>query len=287
MDKVIPKFYIPKKFSNERKIIATAIVKSQCEVLGVAIKYLRSNLMVYEGQKITEKPKSKSVIENYLRGFYAVDLMKLDGKLYSEADPHLRLTDKNLVKISAKAKVEVIKPLESLVDLDDALFEEKFLQLVAQSSELFKSYVLDISAFSRDEYKKLSKEKQIELLRGRCNYTEVSEEGLRALNIFLEDKTYIDNYLALFNFIKTNYEYTSQDNLGLIPIGLIINDLKSKSNYKEEEFKKFLMQLKYTNRIALKTTKNQLAKSGDLELVDIHGMKYGFVKLLNSSELEV
>ncbi len=128
---------------------------------------------------------------------------------------------------------------------------------------------------------------QIDFLKNRCGYTEVIQEGLGSLNIFLEDKTNIDSYLSLFKFINLNYSKLAQENFGLIPIGKVVDDLKRKSNYQEDEFKSFLMQLKYTNRIVLKTTKSQLAKSRNLELMDIHGIRYGFLKLIDSTTPEV
>lgn len=288
MNKVIPKFWIPNRFSDERRIISLAIVENKGRNLKAVYEWLQSKLTVQDGRESQGKPKSERSIEGYLRGFYAVDLFKLDGKVYSEVDYEKKVTKSCLVRISRNSKVESIDSLEELIEFNENTFKEKFVQYTAQSSNLLKTYINDVyDNFDISEYRKLSKRKQIDFLKDRCGYTEVIQEGLGSLNIFLEDKTNIDSYLSLFEFIQLNYSKLAQENFGLIPIGIVVDDLKRKSNYQEDEFKSFLMQLKYTNRIVLKTTKSQLAKSRDLELMDIHGIRYGFLKLIDSTTPEV
>jgi hypothetical protein len=69
--------------------------------------------------------------------------------------------------------------------------------------------------------------------------------------------------------------------MNLVPISYVINRLKEVSDYKDDEIKSFLIKLRITNRIELRMTKSQLAENLGIELIDIKGVKYGFMKILD------
>ncbi len=94
-------------------------------------------------------------------------------------------------------------------------------------------------------------------------------------------KLKIANYLALMNFIVNNYQDYAKKNLNLVPISYVLNRLKEVSDYDNDEIKSFLIKLRIINRIELRTTKSQLADNLGIELVDIKGVKYGFMKILD------
>ena len=75
-------------------------------------------------------------------------------------------------------------------------------------------------------------------------------------------------------------ENEGQKSLGLVPLAQIFTYLKQVSDYTEDEFKKHLIQLQLTHRIELRTTKSQFARNIGIDLVDIRGVNYGFIKLL-------
>lgn len=94
----------------------------------------------------------------------------------------------------------------------------------------------------------------------------------------------IDDYLTLMDFILKNCkEYVKQE-VKLVPIGEILKQLDKVSNskYSRKHLEKLLIQLQLTHRIELKTTKKQLAKNLGIELFNIRGVNYGFIKVLDN-----
>jgi hypothetical protein len=97
---------------------------------------------------------------------------------------------------------------------------------------------------------------------------------------FDRNKISIESYLNLLEFIVENYGEVARKSLGLVPVAEIFDRLKQVSDYTEEDFKKHLIQLRVTRRIELRTTKSQFARNIEIDLVDIRGVKYGFIKIL-------
>jgi hypothetical protein len=92
-----------------------------------------------------------------------------------------------------------------------------------------------------------------------------------------------DSHLDLMKFIIKDYGEYARQNLGLVPLCYIIKNLSSLPDYNEDKIQKFLIDLRITNRIELRMTKTQLAKNLNLELVNIRGVLYGFLKILDYS----
>lgn len=83
------------------------------------------------------------------------------------------------------------------------------------------------------------------------------------------------------NFIINNYKDYAKKNMGLVPLSYLLKNLKEVSDYRDDEIKSFLIKLRITNRIELRMTKSQLAENLGIELIDIQGIKYGFMKILD------
>ncbi len=99
------------------------------------------------------------------------------------------------------------------------------------------------------------------------------------LDLFYRDKISIDNYLNLLDFIVENYEEVARKSLGLVPVAEVLKHLKQVSDYTEEDFNLHLSQLRLTHRVELIATKSRLAENIGIDLVEISGIKYGFLKV--------
>ena len=92
------------------------------------------------------------------------------------------------------------------------------------------------------------------------------------------------NYLNLLEFIVKNYGDLAQKSLGLIPIAQIRDQIIAQvANYSEEDFNRHLTQLRLTHRVELITTKSRLAQNIGIDLVEISGIRYGFIKLTSKN----
>lgn len=161
-------------------------------------------------------------------------------------------------------------------------FNEKFTQLCSEQSLLVRNYNNDRRFLQeKHDLPNTSNSSLLqEMLIKYCNYSYVGHPGVGYLDIFYQDKIQIDSYLKLMSFIVENYGNLAQKRLGLVPIASVIEELKKISDYTDENFKKHLIQLQLTHRIELRTTKSQLARNMGINLVDIRGVKYGFIKIL-------
>ncbi|MDL5053450.1 hypothetical protein QQ056_07830 [Oscillatoria laete-virens NRMC-F 0139] len=279
MSKIIPIFYLPKEYPEDMRILSQGIVVNKEQTLKVALSWLESKLVTHKPHKgkPAGTPMSSTTIKNYLTGFYVLDLFKADGKLYSETTPRTRAS------VSANSKIEAIKPLETVWQNSSIeLFEENFTRLCSQHSQIVIDY--NSSRWILQEKYEVDENCQPaqlqELLAKHCDYRYVGHPGVGYLEIFYKEKVQIDNYLNLLNFIIKHYGDMAQKSLGLIPLANIFNHLKQVSDYTDENFKKHLLQLQLTRRIELRTTKSQLARNMGIDLVDIRGVKYGFIKVL-------
>lgn len=279
MKKVIPKFYLPKKYPEDMQLLTKGLVESNGETLRTVISWLQSRLLSHEGAT-AGKPMARGTISNYLSGFYTLDLFRVDGNLYSDGEPRERAS------VNPSSKVEVIEPLKQTLQaktLDS--FNENLTQLCTNHSQVVKQYNSDRLILQEkhglDRQPKPSRLQ--ELLMKHCGYAYVGQPGVGYLDLFYLDKITIDDYLNLLAFIRKNYSETAQRNLGLIPIADILQSLKQVTDYSEDDFKSHLMQLHLTNRLELRTIKSQLANNIGIQLVEIGGTKYGFVKLLEAA----
>jgi hypothetical protein len=105
MKKVIPKFYLPKKYPEDMQLLTKGLVRSNGETLRTAISWLQEQLVSHEGAT-AGKPMAKGTISNYLSGFYTLDLFRANGNLYSEGEPRERIS------VHPSSKIEVIEPLQ-------------------------------------------------------------------------------------------------------------------------------------------------------------------------------
>lgn len=90
----------------------------------------------------------------------------------------------------------------------------------------------------------------------------------------------IETDSELMVFILKNYSHVAKKRLDLVPLSPILSQLKEFGN-DEEKIKKLLIRLRILNLIELRTTKTIAAINLGIELLDINGVKYGFVKILN------
>lgn len=263
------------------RILAKGLVANNGKTLKDTLSWLEGKLVTHKPHKgkPAGTPMSATTIQNYLAGFYVLDLYKADGQLYSETK-----TEKTRASISVRAKIQVIKPLEnfekSLSYIE--VFEEKLTQIVCQNSQLVKDYIQAYCLLNEKEFlpENQTHAKLQDLLVQHCGYSFVGDPGIGYLEVFYQDKISIDNYLNLFEFIVKHYGDQAQKSLGLVPLAQIFTHLKQVSNYTEEDFNRHLTQLWLTHRVELITTKSKLAQNIGIELVEISGIKYGFLKVI-------
>lgn len=278
MSKIIPVFYLPKKYPEDMRLLAEGLVANDGQTLKSAVSWLQGKLVAHEGRK-AGNPMSDTTIKNYLAGFYILDLFKANNKLYSEATLLKRAS------VPIQATIKVISPLRTILDSKSVeSFNESLTQVCSQHSQLVKTYNFDRRLLQEKHQleEKSNPAKIQQLLIEYCGYSYVGHPGVGYLDLFYTDKVQIDNYLKFLQVIIDNYGEMARQNLGLIPLANVFERLKQVSDYREEEFKRYLLQLKLTNRIELRTTKSQLAENMGIELVDIQGTKYGFMKLVES-----
>jgi hypothetical protein len=279
MSKIIPIFHLPKEYPEDMRILAKGLVANNGQTLKTTLSWLEGKLVTHKAHrgKPAGTPMSGTTIKNYLTGFYVLDLFKADGKLYSETMPRPRAS------VSVNAKIEVSKPLEIVLQNSSVeVFEENFTRTCSQYSQVVIDYnsnrwLLQEKYHINDNCPPAQLK---ELLTKYCEYSYVGHPGVGYLEIFYNEKIQIDNYLNLFDFIVKNYSDLAEKSLGLIPLANILNHLRQVSDYTDEDFKKHLIQLQLTHRIELRTTKSQLARNMGIDLVDIRGVKYGFIKIL-------
>ena len=279
MSKVIPKFWIPKEYPHDMRFLVEGLVEGNNKPLNVTLDWLEGKIVSNKG-KSAGNPMDRGTIRNYLGGFYALDLVKVDGALYSQREPAEKAS------ILAKSTVEATKNLHCLLSAaSDESFDEQFTQICYQNSKIVQIYNADRKILT-EKYElgnKPSPSLLQKLLCEHCNYTFVGHPGVGYLDRFYFDKMEIDTYLKLMNFIVENFGEYAKENLGLVPIHEVLKQLNKVSSYAEDEVKKFLVKLRITDRIELRMTKTQLAENLGVELVDIQGIKYGFLKIKDYS----
>jgi hypothetical protein len=282
MSKIIPVFYLPKEYPEDMRILTQGLVASNGQTLKAALSWLEGKLVTHKAHKgkPAGTPMSATTIKNYLAGFYVLDIYKADGQLYSETKP-----EKTRSSISVQSKIEVIKPLETLAKKSSSVevFNEKFTQICSQYSQIIKDYTKDrFLLYEKHQLSENPEPSQLEkILIQHCAYSYVGNPGVGYLDLFYRHQIQIDNYLNLLDFILNNYRDIAQKSLGLVPVAQIRDRIMTQgAGYTEEHFKKHLIQLQLTHRIELRTTKSQFAQNIGIDLVDIHGVKYGYIKLL-------
>ncbi|MGB3188123.1 MAG: hypothetical protein WBB43_01685 [Limnoraphis sp.] len=276
MPKIIPRFYLPKDYPEDMRLIAEALIENN----GKDVKSVRDwlvGLMISHTGKTMGHPKSKTTIKNYINGFYVLDLFSSDNLFYSDTSPSEK------VSLSVKGKVQVKQDIERCLNSSSIEgFNEKLTRLCSEQSLLFINYKNDRNLLKQrhdlPDYPTPSILQK--MLVKHCNYNYVGNPGVGYLDIFYRDTIQIDSYLKLMSFIVENYGDMARERLGLIPIASIFEHLQSVSDYTDESFKKHLIQLQLTHRIELRTTKSQLAQNMGISLIDIRGVKYGFIKIL-------
>ncbi|MBD2413808.1 hypothetical protein H6H01_24395 [Nostoc calcicola FACHB-3891] len=282
MSKIIPVFHLPKEYPEDMRILTQGLVANNGQTLKAVLTWFEGKLVTHKAHK--GKPAGTSMsattIKNYLAGFYALDLYIADGHIYSETK-----TEKTRASISVQSKIQVIKPLEKLAHNSPSIevFNENLTQICSQYSQLVRDYTN--ARFKLHETHQLSDNPEPsviqKLLIQHCGYSYVGNPGVGYLDLFYRDKIQIDDYLNLLDFILINYRDIAHKSLGLVPVAQIRDKIVSQvSDYTEEDLKKHLIQLQLTHRIELRTTKSQLARNMGIELIDIRGVKYGFIKLL-------
>lgn len=276
MSKIIPKFYLPKEYPEDMRILVQALIENDGEKLNQAIDWLTGKMISHTG-RTQGQPKKNTTIKNYLDGIYVLDLFSSDNLFYSDKppSPKVSLSRKHIIHVKPELK-ECING--SSIDR----FNEKLTQICSEQSFLVKEYKND-KMFLKEKYglpDKYSLSFLQKMLIDKCNYSYVDKKGMTYLDIFYQDKMQIDDYLQLMNFILENYRDFAKERLGLIPVANILNHLKRVSYYTDEMFKKHLIQLQLTHRIELRTTKSQLARNMGIDLLEIRGVKYGFIKIL-------
>jgi hypothetical protein len=232
--------------------------------------------------KTKGKSKSKTTIKNYLTGFYVLDLFSSDNLFYSDTAPSEK------VSISINSVIEITPTLKDCLHSSSVdSFNEKLTDLCTEKSLLIKKYNSDRNFLKEKHDLPENPTPSLiqQMLVKHCDYSYVGNPGVGYLDRFYQDKIQIDSYLKLIGFILRNYGDSTHKHLGLIPIADILDHLKKVSDYTDEEFKKHLIQLQLTRRIELKMTKSQVAKNIGINLIDIRGVKYGFIKILEASKL--
>ncbi|MDM9581967.1 hypothetical protein [Nostoc sp. GT001] len=269
-------------YPEDMRILVKGLVANEGQTLKTALYWLEGKLVTHNVNKVKPAgtPMSATTIKNYLAGFYVLDLYKADGHIYSKTN-----TEKTRPSISVQSTIQIINPLENLAQNSPSLetFNENLTQICSQYSQLVKDYTN--ARFQLHEKHQLSENPKPALLQKlliqHCGYSYVGNPGVGYLELFYRDKIEIDNYLNLLDFILNNYRDIAQKSLGLVPVAQIRDRVvKQVSDYTEEDLKKHLIQLQLTRRIELRTTKSQLARNMGIDLIDIRGVKYGFIKIL-------
>lgn len=277
MSKTIPVFYLPKKYPEDMRIIAEGLVANDGQTVKSTVLWLQGKLIAHEGKK-AGNPMSDTNIKNYLAGFYVLDLFNVNNSFYRN------LTLAKRASVTLQSKIEVIQSLKLVLEATSLeSFEEKFTQLCCQYSHIVKIYNSDRQLL-KEKYGLPESPSSLllqQLLTKYCDYSYIGNPGIGYLNRFYADKIEIDTYISLFKFIINNYQEYANKNMGLVPISHVLNRLKELSYYRDDEIKNFLVRLRITNRIELRMTKAQLAKNLGIELIDIQGIKYGFIKILD------
>jgi hypothetical protein len=280
MSKIVPTFYLPKEYPEDMMILAKGLVAHDGQTVKDALPWLEDKLVTHKARN--KKPAGTSMsavtIKNYLAGFYVLDIYKADGKFYSETK-----TEKTRASIYVRSKIEAIEPLENLVNNSSSaeIFEENLTQICSQHSQIVKDYNKDRAVLDEKELlPENPRPGQLkELLLEHCGYDFVGNPGVGYLDLFYRDKISIDNYLNLLDFIVENYEEVARKSLGLVPVAEVLKHLKQVSDYTEEDFNLHLSQLRLTHRVELIATKSRLAENIGIDLVEISGIKYGFLKV--------
>ena len=282
MSKIIPVFYLPKEYPEDMRILTQGLVASNGQTLKAALSWLEGKLVTHKAHKgkPAGTPMSATTIKNYLAGFYVLDIYKTDGQLYSETKP-----EKTRSSISVQSKIEVIKPLQTLAKKSSSVevFNERFTQICSQYSQIIKDYTNDrFLLYEKHQLSENPEPSQLEkLLIQHCGYSYVGNPGVGYLDLFYRDKIQIENYLNLLEFIVKNYGDLAHKSLGLVPVAQIRDRIMTQgSDYSEEDFNRHLTQLRLTHRVELITTKSQLAQNIGIDLVEISGIKYGFLKVI-------
>jgi hypothetical protein len=264
------------------RILTQGLVASNGQTLKAALSWLEGKLVTHKAHKgkPAGTPMSATTIKNYLAGFYVLDIYKADGQLYSETKP-----EKTRASISVQSKIEVIKPLETLAKKSSSVevFNEKFTQICSQYSQIIKDYTKDrFLLYEKHQLSENPEPSQLEkLLIQHCGYSYVGNPGVGYLDLFYRDKIQIENYLNLLEFIVKNYGDLAHKSLGLVPVAQIRDRIMTQgSDYSEEDFNRHLTQLRLTHRVELITTKSQLAQNIGIDLVEISGIRYGFLKVI-------
>ncbi|MBE9222601.1 hypothetical protein IQ215_07810 [Cyanobacterium stanieri LEGE 03274] len=281
MSKIIPKFHLPKEYPEDMKLFTESLVHNNGQTLKAVVNSLFGKIMSHTG-KTKGKSKSKTTIKNYLTGFYVLDLFSSDNLFYSDTAPSEK------VSISINSVISVTPTLKDCLHSSSIdSFNEKFTDLCTEKSLLIRKYNSDRN-FLKEKHnlpENPSRSLIQQMLVKHCDYSYVGIPGVEYLDRFYQDKIQIDSYLKLMSFILQNYGELAKKRLGLIPIANILDHIKKISNYTDEEFKQHLLQLQLTHRIELRTTKSQLARNMGIDLVNIRGVQYGFMKILEPSIL--
>ncbi len=284
MSKIIPRFYLPIEYQKEMRIYAEGLVANDGRNIKAILQWLQGKLISQEGDT-AGKPKKERTIKNYLCGFYVLDLFQADNNFYRQLKP------KKTVSLSPKAEINIIPEFRLISEIkSDYLFKEKLTQLCFEYSTILKNYDIDRNLLQKNYElgNKLKPDLIRKILLEDYNYSHIGDKyknPIGCLEIFYKDKIEITSYLNLMEFIVKNYTNYAKDNMGLVPISEIFNQLHKVSDNADEEIKKFLIKLRITNRIELRMTKTQLAKNLGIELVNIQGVEYGFLKILDYSLL--
>ncbi|PHM10213.1 hypothetical protein CK516_09975 [Nostoc sp. 'Peltigera malacea cyanobiont' DB3992] len=281
MSKIIPIFYLPKEYPEDMSILAKGLVVNNGQTLKNALYWLEGKLVTHKVNKgkPAGTPMSATTIKNYLAGFYVLDLYKADGYIYSETN-----TKKTKASISVQSTIKVINSLQDISHNLPSIevFNENLTQICSQYSQLVKDYTN--ARFQLHEKHQLSENPEAALLQKlliqHCGYSYVGNPGVGYLDLFYREKIEIDSYLKLLEFIVKNYASLAKKTLGLVPLSQIFTHLKLVANYTEKDFNTHLNQLRLTHRVELITTKAQLAQNIGIDLVEISGIKYGFVKVI-------
>lgn len=277
MSKVIPIFYLPKEYEEDMKLLAEGILANDGLTIKSAVSWLQGKLIAHSGPK-AGSPMSATTIKNYLAGFYVLDLFKANNNFYRD------LTPGRTVPLSLQSKIEVIQALKFVLEAKS--FNEKLTQVCSQYSQIVKTYSSDRQLL-KDKYQLGDNPAPAlirQLLIEHCGYSFIGnhqKNPVGYLELVYAEQIEINNYLQLMNFIINNYQKYAQNNMGLVPLSHVLNRLKEVSDYRDDEIKSFLIKLRITNRIELRMTKSQLAENLGIELIDIQGIKYGFMKILD------
>ena len=281
-NKIIPIFYLPKENPEDIQLLLKGLTENDGQTLKSVVTWLQGKVIAHSGPRIGQ-PMKEDTIKRYLYGIYALDLFQADDKFYRDMEPQKR------VSVPIKAKIRVDPRITTLITIESTeLFKQKFTQICFSVSQLLESYSADRQFIKKkfDSGEKFSIDEMRQLLLKHCGYSyagsEKSNKSIGYLEIFYKEKIQIDNYLSVLNFIVKNFSKIANKNLGLVPIADIMQHLKSQTDHDEEILKLYIHQLQLTNQIELRSTKSQLAKNMNIELVDIYGVKYGFVKIPDS-----